>query len=331
MFRLQGRFANALPVAASPVSVRADGLVFQRPDGSLFAARGFGRGAVYSVDSRQPDASAVALEQDRGAIPPEVSARYARPARTTDRVRNLAESIAGSSQSQFAKIRALEGWMGQHLTYSIDAPLAPKGVDVVDDFLFTSKVGWCEQIASSLVVMLREVGVPARLATGFAPGEADRSSGRFIVRERDAHAWTEVWFAGIGWVPFDPTAAVPFAGDPSARQPAFPIGFPIVAVVLLLVAAAVLVSAPAARRWHLWRGRRARAGAARRLAAERWDVRVEHELEELGREVGRPRVPSETVSTHARDLAAVTGRPELAEQGAAVDEHRYAPPRDTSG
>ena len=65
---------------------------------------------------------------------------------------------------------------GQRRKYSLDAPLAPQGVDVVDDFLFHSKVGWCEQIASSLVVMARSVGIPARLATGFVSDSRDSRS-----------------------------------------------------------------------------------------------------------------------------------------------------------
>lgn len=324
--RLQSRFANALPVAASVVSVRSDVRLLQRADGSLIAPEGLGQGAVYTLHSRQPDVTIAELDRDRGPIPQEIADRYARPATTTARVRALAEDVAGAAPTQLAKVQALEGWMGRNLTYSIGAPLSPEGVDVVDDFLFDSKEGWCEQIASSLVVMLREVGVPARLATGFAPGQLDRVSGRFVVRERDAHAWTEVWFPGVGWVPFDPTASVPLAGDADARVPAVPVGFGPLAVVMLFVAALLVVAGPLARRLHAWRERRSHRRAARRLAAERWDVRVEQELEALGREVGRPRLPSETVSAHARELAAVTGRSELEGQGRAVDDLRYRPP-----
>ena len=324
-FRLQGGFANALPVAPSVSSVDADGRIFQRPDGSLIAPGGVGSGATYRVESRQVPVTAERLAAIDEEVPSAILERYGQPAETTERVRALARQIAGGGGSQLAKIRALEAWMAGNLEYSLDAPLAPKGADVVDDFLFESKLGWCEQIASSLVVMLREVGVPARLATGFAPGEQDEASGRFIVRERDAHAWAEVWFPEVGWVPFDPTADVPFAGD-AANGFELPIGFVGLAIVLLFVGAVVALAAPLARRLHAWRERRALRRAADRLAKERWDVQAERELEELGEEVGRPRAPSETVSAHARELAAVTGRPELADQGRAVDDYRYGPP-----
>ena len=64
-----------------------------------------------------------------------------------------------------------------------------------------------------MVVLARSVGIPARLVTGFVPGEQDPVTGTYTVRAKHAHAWAEVWFAGIGWGPFDPTASVPLAGD----------------------------------------------------------------------------------------------------------------------
>ena len=67
-------------------------------------------------------------------------------------------------------------------------------------------------------MLARSVGIPARLATGFVPGEKDGLSGRFVVRERDAHVWTEVYFPGVGWQGFDPTASVPLAGEAGAAR-----------------------------------------------------------------------------------------------------------------
>lgn len=326
VFRLQGRFANVLPTAASAVSVQSATALYQRPDGTLIAPDPLGKGAVYTVQSRQAAVTDDVLDAAGSAVPDAVRSRYARPPSTTDRVEALAREVTRSADTQAAKVRALESWMGRNLTYSLDAPLSPRGVDVVDDFLFRSKEGWCEQIASSLVVMLRVVGVPARLATGFAPGELDRGTGRFVVRERDAHAWAEVWFQGVGWVPFDPTASVPLSGDAAASASADPVSDRLLAVGMVFVAVVAAGAAPLARLLHARRTRWAAARARRRLATQRWDVRVERELEALGVEVGRPRAPSETVSAHARELAAVTGRPEVAEQGRAVDDHRYGPP-----
>ena len=103
--------------------------------------------------------------------------------------------------------------MSDNVEYDLDAPLPDAGEDAVHDFLFDSQLGFCEQIASSLTVMLRTQGVPARLATGYVAGTRDQISGVFEVRASDAHAWVEVWFPGTGWQAFDPTAAVPLSAD----------------------------------------------------------------------------------------------------------------------
>ncbi len=102
----------------------------------------------------------------------------------------------------------------------MNAPPLPAGADAVDQFLFVDHRGFCEQIATSLTVMLRSLGVPARVVAGYAPGLRNPFTGLYEVRASDAHLWTEVWFPGIGWQSFDPTAVVPLAGD----QPSYHAG-----------------------------------------------------------------------------------------------------------
>ncbi len=103
--------------------------------------------------------------------------------------------------------------MSQNVEYDLNAPLPDAGEDAVHDFLFDSRLGFCEQIASSLTIMLRTQGVPARLVTGYVSGGRDEISGVFEVQASDAHAWVEVWFPETGWQAFDPTAAVPLSAD----------------------------------------------------------------------------------------------------------------------
>ena len=81
----------------------------------------------------------------------------------------------------------------------------------MEDFLFTRKTGYCEHYATAMVVMLRTLGIPARLVTGFLPGVWNDFGNYYSVRQQDAHAWTEVYFPGSGWVTFDPTPNVPAA------------------------------------------------------------------------------------------------------------------------
>jgi len=82
------------------------------------------------------------------------------------------------------------------------------GVHSADEFWFDRKQGFCEHIAASFVILLRAAGVPARVVTGYQGGQRNALDGYFVVRQSDAHAWTEVWLAGRGWVRVDPTAVV---------------------------------------------------------------------------------------------------------------------------
>jgi hypothetical protein len=112
-----------------------------------------------------------------------------------------------------AAVDAIDEYLSTHYTYTLDAPIPVAGADAVDDFLFVSRAGYCEQFASAAVVMLRSLGIPARLVTGYAFGDSTSSPGEIVMRNSDAHAWVEVWYPGIGWVDSDPT---PSAGDSSA-------------------------------------------------------------------------------------------------------------------
>ena len=85
---------------------------------------------------------------------------------------------------------------------------APLGRDAVDDFLFNTREGFCEHYASSFTVLMRSAGIPARVVTGYQGGYWNQLGNYLLVRNSDAHAWTEVWLAGRGWVRTDPTGAV---------------------------------------------------------------------------------------------------------------------------
>ncbi|MDH2915434.1 MAG: transglutaminase domain-containing protein, partial [Gallionella sp.] len=90
--------------------------------------------------------------------------------------------------------------------YTLEPPLL--GINSVDDFLFTTKKGFCEHYAGSFVFLMRAAGVPARVVTGYQGGEYNSLGGYYILRQEDAHAWAEVWLSGQGWVRIDPTAAI---------------------------------------------------------------------------------------------------------------------------
>ncbi len=319
-FHIKTDFSDVVFAAPSPVSVETANRLGGRSDGTVVAFGAFGKGAVYTVTSRSALPTATALRAaDARPMPGLVLDDFAQtPEKTTNRVRALALRITASAPTTYDKIRAIESWLGGHVRYSLNAPLAPADTqDVVDDFLFRSRVGWCEQVASSLVVLARSVGIPARLADGFVSGTQDSLTGEFVVRERDAHAWAEIYFPGIGWQPFDPTASVPLAGDATtngswiqwARHHAFVLG--------LIAAAMVLAATGAPALLARWRRRIARRRAG-------WAARSLVRLERIGRRAGRPRNPPETPREYAAALAGYLGDERLRAVGDALDADGFS-------
>ena len=102
--------------------------------------------------------------------------------------------------------RALRMFAEQPFRYTLRPPLLDQ--DPVDGFLFDTRAGFCEHFASAFVVLMRAVGIPARVVTGYQGGERNEHDDYWIVRQSDAHAWTEVWLGGRGWLRVDPTGAV---------------------------------------------------------------------------------------------------------------------------
>ena len=294
----------------------ADGHVDELSDGTLRSSVELGPGAVYTVVSDPPLVTASALRaagSSGAATPVAIEQRYGRPAPTTRRVSQLAARVTARAPTTYDKVLALEAWIGAHTRYSLHPPALPAGADAVDRFLFVDREGFCEQIATSLVVMLRSLGVPSRLAVGYAGGRRDPFTGLFDVRASDAHAWAEVWFPGVGWEPFDPTADVPLAGD-AGGSAASGLGSylahafhsaPVAAVAGTGGAVGVSVLALGGGRWVGARRRRRRGGSP----PPSWAAVCQQRLEAAGAEHGRPRRDSETVREYAAALDGVVADP----------------------
>ncbi|HEY7660345.1 MAG TPA: transglutaminaseTgpA domain-containing protein [Actinomycetota bacterium] len=175
-------------------------------------------GVIYSVVSEVPVAAPeiLRLASPRpGADPPDPDdlARYTQlPPSLPERVTALAERITGGESTQVDRVEAVESWLRANTRYNLEIPADPPGVDAVDHFLFERREGYCEQIASSMVVLLRAAGIPSRLVTGYGPGSRNALTGYFDVRGSDAHAWVEVLYPGAGWISYDPTFGVPPVG-----------------------------------------------------------------------------------------------------------------------
>jgi transglutaminase-like putative cysteine protease len=129
------------------------------------------------------------------------------PEGSNPRTRRLLETWRRETPDDAALVqRVLDHFNQQPFHYSLDAPLL--GRDPVDDFLFETRMGFCEHYASAFAVMMRTVGIPSRIVTGYMGGWYNALGDYYLVRQSDAHAWAEVWLQGQGWVRVDPTAAV---------------------------------------------------------------------------------------------------------------------------
>ena len=141
-----------------------------------------------------------------------------------DDVYRLARRITDGAPSAYAAADAVEDYLTGRYTYS-ETP--PDRSFPLRAFLFKDGTGYCQQFSGAMALMLRLVGIPSRVATGFGPGRPSGDDGAYLVRDFDAHSWVEVYFNRIGWVPFDPTPSAAPAdsqtnglglfGDPSSR------------------------------------------------------------------------------------------------------------------
>lgn len=160
---------------------------------------------------------ALSEEQLRASSPPPtdtISADYfALPPSVPDRVRELAQTVTAGAPTAYDQAQLLEAYL-RNFPYTLDISEPPPGVDVADYFLFDLQRGYCDYYATAFVVMARSIGLPARLAIGYAAGDFDPASSSFVVTEAQAHSWPEVYFAAAdgasyGWIPFEPTASQP--------------------------------------------------------------------------------------------------------------------------
>ena len=160
----------------------------------------------YRVQSFIPVVSEEILRKSQGEYPSWVMENYLPlPDTIPNRVFELAESLTKEDETTYDKVRSLERYL-RGFEYTLDVELPPIRSDLVDYFLFDLQKGYCDYYASAMVVMARGMGIPSRIATGYVRGSFDSLNNRYIVSEADAHSWVEVYFPGIGWIPFEPTA-----------------------------------------------------------------------------------------------------------------------------
>lgn len=277
-------------------------LFFQR-DGTIVSPIGVGPGAVYTVESEVATPTASQLERspaldevgrDGGQLRQALSPYLQLPHPYPD-VAALARSVTAGAGTEYARVEALIGWIGSHTRYSTDIPPLPAGADTVEEFLFGNRTGFCEQISTSLAVMLRSLGIPAREAVGYVPGPYNPVTDLYDVRAEDAHAWVQVWFPAYGWQNFDPTASVPAANPSPGATALSDAGRWLGSLPWTLFGPVAAAAAGIVAGAGLYRRRRHRRPATPAEAAARI-------IERAGRRAGRPRLPGETLGEYGDAL-----------------------------
>jgi transglutaminase-like putative cysteine protease len=304
--------------SAHEVWFPADSL-FVSSDGSIVSPIGLGKGSIYTVESEVSSPSPAQLRRETGG--PSLSrtdmSRYTRLPHPYQHAAALALAVTAGEPTTYDKVQALITWIGANTRYSTDIPPLPRGADTVNEFLFGNRVGFCEQISTSLAVMLRTLGIPAREAVGYVPGPYNPITDLYEVRAEDAHAWVQVWIPGHGWQSFDPTAVVPLANPNPGATALQSVGrvFGDIPPVPVGVAAGAVALVVAVLRW-------------RRARPPSWADDMARRMERAGRRAGRPRRPSETIAEYAAALDGLSG--EQSERwrrfGAAVQSAGYGGP-----
>lgn len=199
---------SVTPYAVSSISYSGQFPMYSDVE-AVYARDGLASGQEYQVSGLKTSAETEDLRTATlDAVPADITSRYLQlPGTVTPRTVELAQQVTADAQNPYDKAKAIETFLRQWIEYSEDVDFPPEDRDVVDYVLFDSRAGYCEYYASAFIVMARSQGIPARMVTGFFPADRDADAGGFLYRERNAHAWPEVYLDGYGWVPFEPTAA----------------------------------------------------------------------------------------------------------------------------
>lgn len=214
--RISALGGSLLPAAADPIAASGAGdlredLKFNQDSATLVkTGDDLERGDVFEVLSASPRYSADILAGATSTDPGD-PIYFELPDDFPASVAEITRSVTAGASSPYEVALTLQDWMRDEFEYSLEIQEG-HGNNEIESFL-RNRVGYCEQFAGTYAAMMRSMGIPARVAVGFTPG-TDDGTGTYSVLGRNAHAWPEVWFDEIGWVPFEPT---PGRGAPNAE------------------------------------------------------------------------------------------------------------------
>ncbi|MGI8333882.1 transglutaminase TgpA family protein [Actinomadura scrupuli] len=211
-----------LPLPYAPVRVGIAGDWRVHPASLMvYSLRDVADGRSYTVTSKRAEPTAAQL-QAAGEAPADIRGHYlAVSPEVQESILSLALRHTRGARNDYQRALKLQEWFtSPAFTYSLTAQ-PPDSTNDLLDFLTEHRVGYCQQFAAAMAVLARSLGIPARVAAGYTAGSRDEN-GTWVVRSRDAHAWPELYFEGVGWLRFEPTpGASGQAGQGTATTPAY--------------------------------------------------------------------------------------------------------------
>ncbi|GEM_PF-496808 len=314
-----------LYAAGEPISVdRPYQAILRAPD-ELIALSVAGGPMRYAVLGAVAEPNPTALRAAGSDYSPEIVAVYLQlPDDLPPGLVEYAAEITADAATPYDKALAIETAL-RRLPYSLDVPTPPGERELASWFLFDLRRGYCDYFATAMVVLARLSGVPARLAIGYATGVYDRQADRYVVTEMDAHSWPEVYFPGLGWIPFEPTPARAVPVRIATAEVPYELADPDLRLADLDASLAALREIGAAQAHaearDLW-ARRLIAGLSSLLALHqifawavmargRWQEGADAAYDQLvrwGRRLGRPVEAADTPRSYADGIIAAAER-----------------------
>lgn len=187
----------------------------ERVSGKFLAVQADATGAIYlpypstsrieySVESRTTPIVPADFDSQLGTYPDTFAQHFLQVPPRVERIAQLAQDVSQTKHAPYEKAVAIHSYLMRNFRYTLDAPLSEQE-QPLEEFLFVRKTGYCEHYATAMVIMLRTIGIPARLVTGFLATEWNEYGNYYLVRQQDAHAWVEVHLPNSGWIMMDPT------------------------------------------------------------------------------------------------------------------------------
>lgn len=204
-FQITGLRSTGIPSLGSPITLQPEAAVPMSVDpltGDLKTEVEMQEGFAYSINAVVPDVSFRSLRRTPVGEQPNDD-YYAHPP-LSRAVADLVDQWTAGARTDFQKLIQIQDRL-RGFDYSLDVD-QPVSSDYIQEFLLTTRVGYCQQFATAFAVIARHLGYPSRVQVGFLPGSTEVSApDRYVVRGSDTHAWPEVYFEDLGWIPFEPT------------------------------------------------------------------------------------------------------------------------------